>query len=135
MQPAMPGRRHLGGLGDAAVNHPAALKTDGRIDFAVARAVVAIAELVVADELAVQPRPHLGAEGLAIPPGESAQQESLHRRGRPLAFGRCCLNGALMPFRDGSVQGMAAGTARATCLFLPAADSNFMLSLRHVANR
>src|SRR5262245_12140392 len=63
-QPAVPGRRHLGGLGEAVIDHPATLESERRIDLAAARAVIAIAELVGADELAIELRPHLGSERL-----------------------------------------------------------------------
>src|SRR5262249_20399753 len=94
MQPAMPGRRYLGGLDEPIVDHPPALETENRIDLAATGAVIAIAELVRADELAVEFRPHLRSEGLAVPPGEKAQQKSLHRRVRrsdcrSLAAGWC----------------------------------------------
>ncbi len=53
MQPAMPARRHGGSLGDAVIDHPAPLNTEDRIDLATLGAIVAVAELILADELAV----------------------------------------------------------------------------------
>src|SRR5262249_8767643 len=78
-QPTVPAGRYLGSLGEAVIDHPATLESKRRIDLAAARAVIAIAELIGADELAIEFRPHLGSERLAVPPGEKAQQESLHR--------------------------------------------------------
>src|SRR5262249_19556448 len=94
VQPAMPRRRHFGGLGEPVIDHPPALESENRIDLAATGAVIAIAKLVRADELAVEFRPHLRPEGLAVPPGEKAQQKSLHRRVRrsdcrSLAAGWC----------------------------------------------
>src|SRR5262245_9634307 len=79
MQPAVPGRRHGRGLGDAVVDHPPPLEFQRWIDLATFGPVVAIAELVLADELAIEPGPQLGAEGLAVPPGEEAQEKRFHR--------------------------------------------------------
>src|SRR5208282_4517383 len=57
MQPTMPARRHGGSLRDPVVNHPASLDGEHRIDSAALRPVIAVAEFVLADELAVEPRP------------------------------------------------------------------------------
>src|SRR5205085_6303917 len=57
MQPAVPARRHGRGLGIAIVDHPAALETEGLVDLAAAGAVIAVAVLILADELAIEPRP------------------------------------------------------------------------------
>src|SRR5262249_58589582 len=54
VQPAMPGRRHDRGFGGAVVDHPAPLKTERRVGLAPPGAVIAIAELVLAYELAVE---------------------------------------------------------------------------------
>src|SRR5690606_29694511 len=70
VQPAVPVRRHPGGLHQAVVDHPAPP--------AAPLAIVAVAELVLADELALPPRVHPGAERLAVPPGEDLQQKLLH---------------------------------------------------------
>src|SRR5262249_35909117 len=79
MQPAVPARRHLRCFRVTVVDHPTSLEMERRIDLAAAGAVIAIAELVGADELAIRPGPKLGAEGGRIPPGEEPQQKGLHR--------------------------------------------------------
>src|SRR5690348_14638179 len=79
MQPSMPGRRHGRRLGIASVDHPAPLDMQRRINLTTARSVVAVAEFVFADGLAIHPGPELGAEGLRIPPGEDLEQETFHR--------------------------------------------------------
>ena len=56
VQPAIPvGRRHRS-LALPGINDPAPLATEGRIDLAATRAVIDVAELVLADDLAVPPR-------------------------------------------------------------------------------
>src|SRR5260370_7908863 len=77
MQPAMPCRRHAGGFDDAAIDHPAPLETQHRIDLAALGAVVAVAELVLAHKRAIARGPQLRAEGLTVPPGEEAQDKGL----------------------------------------------------------
>src|SRR5262249_54307346 len=77
VQPAVPGWRHGRGFRGAVVDHPAPLEVQRRVDLAALGAVVAVAELVLAHELAEAPSPQLRAEGLAIPPGEEAQQKGL----------------------------------------------------------
>src|SRR5689334_1556693 len=78
VQPAVPSWRNQGRLGEPVVDHPAANDTECGIDLAVPGPVIAIAEFVFADELAVQPGPQLRSEGLTVPPSEKAQQESFH---------------------------------------------------------
>src|ERR1700719_3986564 len=78
VQPAVPGRRHARGLRDAVIDHPSPLKAEARIDLPSSCAIVAVAELVLADEFAVEPGPQLRAEGLAVPPGEEAKPKRLH---------------------------------------------------------
>src|SRR5258708_8958583 len=75
----MPGRWHDRSVRGAAVNDPAPLEAESRIDLAAPRAVVAIAELVLADELAVERGPQQRAEGRPVPPGKEAQKEGFHR--------------------------------------------------------
>src|SRR5438552_16885493 len=79
VQPAMPGRRHDRSLRGAAINHPASLESEPRIDLAAPRAVIAIAELVLAYELAVERGPQQRAEGRPVPPGKEAQKKGFHR--------------------------------------------------------
>src|SRR5947209_11683514 len=90
VHPAVPGRADLRRLGIVAVDHPAALEAKRRIDLAALGAVIAVAELVLADELAIERGPHLRAEGLAVPPREAAQKECLDFHGW-LVAGRCAL--------------------------------------------
>src|SRR6266567_7489718 len=78
VQPAMPGRWHDRSLRGAAVNHPASLESEPRIDLAAPRAVIAVAELVLAHELAVERGPQQRAEGRPIPPGKEAQEKHFH---------------------------------------------------------
>src|SRR5882672_8596774 len=61
VEPAMPRRRNLRSLSHSIVDHPAALETEVRVDLAAARAEIAIAELVLADELAIEAGPDLRA--------------------------------------------------------------------------
>src|SRR5262249_49500994 len=84
MQPAVPGRRHHRSLGGPAVDHPTPLEAERRVDLAAFGAEVVIAELVLADEFAVEARPDLRAEGLAVPPREKADEERLHARGHAI---------------------------------------------------
>src|SRR4029079_4522597 len=79
VEPAVPRRRHRRGLGLAVVDHPAPFHQQRRIDLAAAGAEIAVAELVLTDRFAVPPGPELGAEGLAIPPGEKAEEKGFHR--------------------------------------------------------
>src|SRR5919198_1187732 len=78
VQPAMPGRRHDRGFGSAVVNDPASLEAERRIDLAALRAVIAVAELVLAHELAIEGGPQQRAEGRPIPPGKEAQEKRFH---------------------------------------------------------
>src|SRR5436190_657508 len=75
MEPAMPRRGNCRGLSHAVVDHPAPLETKVRVDLAATRTEIAIAELILADELAIEAGPDLRAEGPAVPPCEEAQQE------------------------------------------------------------
>src|SRR6185369_2954556 len=106
MHPAVPRRADLRGLGVVAIDHPAALEEKRRIDLAALGAVVAIAELVLADELAIERGPRLRAEGLAIPPGEEAQEERLnfHRCGAGWRAGGSCQFGRGVSSRGASTQ-------------------------------
>src|SRR5690606_35134496 len=83
-QPALPLRRHLGRLGIAVIDDPAALAAviaDGVAGF-----VVAVAELVRADLLAAFANGEQGADRGAVPPGEDFAQHvveltRIHRPG------------------------------------------------------
>src|SRR5262247_1234414 len=92
MQPAVPTRRHARSLGIAVIDHPAPLEAKRLVDLAAARAVVVVAVFVLADELAIEPRPQLRAERLTVPPGEEAQQQGFHgrSRGRSLRSAASC---------------------------------------------
>src|SRR5262245_61572932 len=90
VHPAVPAGADGRRLGIAVIDHPAPVKTEHRIDLAALAAVVAIAALVLADELAVERGPDLGAEGLAVPPGEDAQKECFDRHGASLMPPRGC---------------------------------------------
>src|SRR6185295_7108500 len=59
MHPAVPRGWDGRGLGIAVVDHPAPLEVQHRIDLAAFGTVIAVAELILADEFAVQPRPEL----------------------------------------------------------------------------
>src|SRR5262249_61441171 len=78
VQPAVPLRRHDRSLGNTAVNHPAALEAERRIDLAALRSVIAIAEFVLAHQLAIERRPQQRAKGGAVPPCEEAQEKRFH---------------------------------------------------------
>ena len=80
MEPAVPGRWHRGGFRVAVIDHPAALEAERLVDLAAAGPIVPVAELVLADGLAIHPGPELRPEGLRIPPGERFEQETFHRR-------------------------------------------------------
>src|SRR5947209_2153944 len=77
MHPPMPRRADLRGFGIIAVDHPAPFEAERWIDLAALGTIIAIAEFILADELAIQRSPHLCAEGLAVPPGEDACEEGL----------------------------------------------------------
>jgi hypothetical protein len=79
MQPAVPGGWHHRGLGVAVIDHPAPLKAERRVDCAAAGPIVTIAKLVLADGLAIEPRPQLRAERLTVLPSEEFQQKLFHR--------------------------------------------------------
>src|SRR5262249_30308955 len=98
MQPAVPARRHARSLGIAVVDHPAPLEAERLVDLAAARAVVAVSVFVLADELALEPRPPLRAGPLAVPPGEEAQPQGFHGgwRGRSLRSAASCHLAATM---------------------------------------
>src|SRR5262249_56155205 len=80
VQGGMGGGGDGGRLGGAAVDHPAPLVTERWIDLAAPSAVIAIAELVLTHELAVERGPHQRAKGRPVPPGEEAQKKRFHRR-------------------------------------------------------
>src|SRR5579872_4686867 len=73
VQPAMPLGRHLGSLGVAAVDHPAALMSVVAAE-GVAPLVVLVAVLVIADEHAMARHGEADADGGAVPPGEDRFQ-------------------------------------------------------------
>src|SRR6185503_17586398 len=70
VHPAVPRGPDRRGLRVAVVDDPAPLEAERRVDLAALGPVVAVAELVLADELTVAVRPPLRTEGLVIPPGE-----------------------------------------------------------------
>src|SRR5207249_3268278 len=74
VQPAMPGLRHDRSLRGAAINHPASLESEPRIDLAAPRAVIAIADLVLAPVPAVERGPQPRAGGRPAPPRQAAPQ-------------------------------------------------------------
>src|SRR5262249_18629144 len=80
VQPAMPGGRHDRSFGGAVVDHPAPLVTERWIDLAAPGAVIAIAELVLAHELAIERGPHQRAEAPPDPAGKEGQKNLLQRR-------------------------------------------------------
>ena len=105
MQPAMPARRHHGGLGDAAVNHPAALKTEGRIDFP---------SWCDSSDCRTRPRRRIRRTASSthwVPKVWPFHQVKVRSRKVFIAesparfWPSLYLTSALMPFRDGSVQG------------------------------
>src|SRR5262249_34948914 len=68
---------------------PAPLKAEVRVNFAAFGPIVAVAKLVLADEFAIEARPDLHAEGLAVPPREEAQEKGPHRAGHGIKHRRC----------------------------------------------
>src|SRR5690606_1271088 len=74
VQPSMPAWRHHGGFRIAVIDHPA----PGAAFRIRAALIVDIAELVLADALALAPGVKARAERLAVPPGKELQQEFLH---------------------------------------------------------
>src|SRR6266480_1944470 len=78
MQPAMPGRRDAGRLGQAVINHPAPLEAECRVDLAAAATVIAVALLVLADQFTEPPGPQLRTKGLAVPPRKQLKQKLFH---------------------------------------------------------
>src|SRR5271166_3377239 len=86
MQPAVPaGRRHRG-LGEAVVDDPAPLEAKRWVDLAAPAAIIGVAELIVANQLAVKAGVEQRVEGRAVPPGEPAQEKLFHPLG-PLSLG------------------------------------------------
>src|SRR5262249_51414124 len=71
----------------AVVDHPTTLETERLVDLPAPRAIIAIAEFVLANGLAIHPGPELGPECLRIPPGEQLEQEILHLPPRLKAIG------------------------------------------------
>src|SRR5271166_6716517 len=87
MQPAVPaGRRHRG-LGEAVVDDPAPLEAKRWVDLAAPAAIIGVAELIVANQLAVKAGVEQRVEGRAVPPGEPAQEKLFHPLG-PLSSGK-----------------------------------------------
>ena len=84
VHPAVPAGRDARGLCLAVVDDPAPV--------ALLLAVIAVAEFVVADELAGPPGPEARAERLPVPPGEELQQKiascTLRRHARALSMNR-----------------------------------------------
>ncbi len=76
-EPAAPARRHLGRVDLAVIDDPAPPRPDGRIDERTLGLVVAVAELVLADEAAAPPGVDMGAPGGSVPPGEGSDEEFL----------------------------------------------------------
>src|ERR1700739_3005437 len=76
--PALPPARNAACLGKAVIDHPAPFEMQRRIDLAAAGPIVAVALLVLAHQFAEPVGPELGAESLAIPPGEEFEQELFH---------------------------------------------------------
>src|SRR5215470_1806079 len=105
MHPAVPARRNSRSLGVAVENHPAAFESQAWVNFTATGAVVAIAEFVFADEFAIQPGPHLGAEGLAIPPGEETQKKGFHQPDSAMSQGRCATPPFTCPGKGASPAG------------------------------
>ena len=83
MQPPVPRRRHGGCFRVAVKDYPASLEAECFVDLAATSPVIAVAELVFADEFTVHPGPELCPECLRIPPGEQLEQETFHRRRAP----------------------------------------------------
>src|SRR6202030_1253594 len=98
-------------------DHPAALEPEHRIDLAAAGPVIAVAEFVGPDELAIGPGPQLGAERRGIPPGEDAQQKGLDHRPlvppRPIYVQMSVFSVQSTPRRDPSAIAKARQAARA----------------------
>src|SRR5262245_40612210 len=96
VQPTVPGWRHHRGFRVAVVDHPTTLETERLVDLPAARAIIAIAELVLADRFAIHRGPELGPECLRIPPGEQLKQEIIHLPPRLKTIGT---RGLLPPHR------------------------------------
>src|SRR6476620_7350335 len=118
MHPAVPRWRNARGFDGAIVDHPAPLEPERRIDLATLGAVVAVAELVLANELAVKGGRQQRAEGRPVPPGEEAQEKRFHQLANGSPEG-----GAFMPPSMHEVQaaGPVACRARAPILTVLAA--------------
>ena len=85
MQPAVPAGRRRRAFALAAIDHPAPLEAERRVDLAADRAVIGVAELVVAHDLAEAAGPEAGVHGRAGPPGREAEESRLER---DAVFGR-----------------------------------------------
>src|SRR3954454_16981131 len=87
-QPGAPGRRHARGLGDTVIDDPAPLVAHRGVDLMPPGAIILVAELVRADELALAPRIKIRAPGLTVPPGQAAQKNLFERHGFRLPIWR-----------------------------------------------
>src|SRR4051812_16190767 len=103
VHPSMPCRADLRGLRVAVVDHPAPLEAKRGIDLAALGAVINVSEFILAHDLAVERRPDLRAEGLAIPPGEDAREEGFDFHGSPQGMEAC----SFMPAPPSPVQRLA----------------------------
>src|SRR5690348_2797238 len=92
VHPAVPRRPDRRGLCIPVVDDPAPLEAERLVDLAALGAVVAVAELVLADELAVAMGPELRPEGLVVPPGEEPGEKSrdFHRVSLRIRAGLSC---------------------------------------------
>lgn len=83
MKPAIPAWGHLAGLRLIRINHPTALKAQNRVNFAPAGAIIEIAELIMSDQLPLQPCVETRIDRLAIPPSEDLGKPA-HSGSHPL---------------------------------------------------
>src|SRR5262245_21234834 len=80
MKPPVPSRRDCRRFRNPVVDHPAPLEAEAAIDLAALGAVVLVPEFVFTYVFAIEARPQLCAERLAIPPGKELEKEVLHVR-------------------------------------------------------
>src|SRR5215204_158486 len=78
VHPAVPSGRNHRSLGIVRIDDPAPVEAQRRVRHSAPRAVVDVAELILADTLSPPPRVEESSHGSSVPPGEEVEKEALH---------------------------------------------------------